>query len=738
MKKIGKKLSYLMRVLLACGLLFSNLSSFAVVFADEIDDKTVVGETNEEDEKEITTEGEGDTPSVVETPSEEGEKETPTEEVEGEKKEEETPTEGETLVESDTPVEGETPVETETPTEETPTESEVPTEGETPTEEEKTVEVNYEVYVDGALYTGDVYGIAVSKDAKLIEVKATLTGATAEEDYTLRIDDGGTYTAADLVNGAVVFSDEPAGNLYGNFCLDLMGTLTNPEGMEEDFEEFFCFDYGDESDNDAALSAVNTDYVFAHSKLTAPTFDLDTVTGIVTSVFSKVSVEYDEENKELWLEDAHHHCAAYMKVTGNELYGDINEDGVVDEKDLDAMIDQMIADVPVNILADLNEDGYIDEVDVIYLRQLLDKGEVTGATEEDVTIPAKFDEFTNPVKVGDEFTLQYVVTLNEYTFNGISGYISYDEEKLELVSTSVNYFDLGDIDNGRFIYLGDALKLEKTVTQDEDGNEVVTYEAVDYVLVTLTFKALSAGDTTVYADGIVYLNEESYYYSYEEVSADVTIEESDEEDPTEEEPSSFSSLSVAGQDIELKDGETNYNITVGNDVTAVDLDYVLANEGVEVISVLAPEELEVGENTVEITVLDNGVEKTYTITVTREAEAEEETTPEEVAAPVNYTPTSYEEPTSSDDKEVKPDDSKEDDKKEETKKDGLSRIIIIILILLVIAGLIYLIFRDEDDEETKKANKDVEKLKREDLVREVPKKSNSPNRNNNKNTKKGR
>lgn len=49
---------------------------------------------------------------------------------------------------------------------------------------------------------------------------------------------------------------------------------------------------------------------------------------------------------------------------------------------------------------------------------------------------------------------------------------------------------------------------------------------------------------------------------------------------------------------------------------------------------------------------------------------------------------------------------------------------------MVIAGLIYLIFKDDDDAETKKANKDIDKLKKDNTKKIVEPIVNKPKKEN--------
>ena len=235
----------------------------------------------------------------------------------------------------------------------------------------------------------------------------------------------------------------------------------------------------------------------------------------------------------------------------------------------------------------------------------------------------------------------------------------------------------------------------------------------------MTFTAISGGSDTISVSDIGYFNGNIYYEGNETLSKDVTVISNDNK---------LSSLTIGGVSVPIDELTNVYTITVPNDVTGVDLSYVLSDPSARVTSIVAPEELAVGENTVTITVIaENGEERTYSITVVREGE-EEET--DAVTNPVNYDDNTYNDDNN---KEEITTDGVEEKKEEEKDEGKLSRVIIIILILLAIAGLIYLIFKD-DDEETKKVNRDINKFKKEDLGESKP---NKPN-NSKKTNKKGR
>lgn len=669
MKKLKKELNKILKVFLAFGLLFNNLMPLSVVFADELDNngenKVVdVGEgTNLEDD------GEGEQNPAIDT----NEGENPT---------------GEEVTTGDTET----------------TEPEV---GETPGEEPNSeVALTYEVYVDDAKFEDDYGSVELSKDAQKLEIIAKLSGVEATESYSFTLGDA-TYTTEELLEGVVVKSLTFPGYLYGGFNLEIDGTLTNPEGADTEYYMNYVVEYGTLEDDDVALNAINSDYVFADGVVTSTNYDEETILAIAKEAFPNATASIEDEG--LLLTDDHDVTVWYGIVTK----GDVNGDGKIDQDDLELLINQILGLEETNDASDINGDGEVNDDDAVYLKMLLEIGFAEDPEEDDATIKTKFGEFSNPVKVGDQFTLKYIVTLSEYTINGISGLVKYDKNLLNLISAKAEVFSLGGMNEDKILYLGDYLELDIEPEEDEEGNlvfdedgyPIINFNDTDYVIVELTFEALAAGETSVFMDDVKYYQDTYYFTAEGDTSIDVTIEDATEE---EDEESPFTSITVAGKDVDL----SNYTVTVPNDVTAVDLEYLLA-EGYEVTSVDTPEELAEGENKIVITVVDeNGEEKEYTITVTREAKEEEKE--ESTVSTV-----SYNEPTYSDDDDDDSDTTigattSDDDKTEVKDSSKLSRVIIIILILLAIAGLIYLIFKDDEDEETKKANKDIDKMKKED------------------------
>ena len=282
--------------------------------------------------------------------------------------------------------------------------------------------------------------------------------------------------------------------------------------------------------------------------------------------------------------------------------------------------------------------------------------------------------------------------------SGIAGLVNYDKSLMELVNINVKKDFIGANNNGKFLYLGNSL--------DSSNSEYVMFE--------LTFKALSSGNGTISVTDNELFNKDTYYNTQDmDVSTQVVINTSADNE--------LSSLKVAGQEIQLKSGVLEYRISVDNDVVTPNVEAITNNVAAKVTSIEAPEELVEGDNIVKVKVTaENGDELVYTIIVNRKAKESNDNNNN--TKPVSYqndnnvaedTQEDINLPANDDKKNDAIKDNKKDDEKKES---NTSRIIIIILILLVIAGLIYLIFKDdEEDDDVKKANKDINKLKKENI-----------------------
>ncbi len=400
------------------------------------------------------------------------------------------------------------------------------------------------------------------------------------------------------------------------------------------------------------------------------------------------------------------------------ILGDMNNDSVINDEDIQELINQVVGNNEANLdNGDLYKDGELSTLDVINLYQIYKDGTWelvldTVETSLDVMLEVASDDIVS----GDTFKVNYVLEITDNSVNTIAGQFKYDEEVLELVDVSSELGWIGSAKNGKFLYIND---------------EGLTDEG-RYVLLTATFKALKSGTSEVSVENPEFYNNNVQYILDNDIKTNVLVNASSD--------NTLSSLTVAGNAISLVDGVMDYQVTVENETVSSVVEAITNNERASVSSIVAPEELTVGENKITITVVaENGDELIYTVTVIRKEAVKEEN-------PTNMNYQGDDDtvvPDDSDDVVIKDIDDKDDDNKttvDDTEEEGkLSRIIIIILILLVIAGLIYLIFKDDEDEDTKKTNKEINKMKKEDKFPEEKKdKVNKKNSNTGKNNKKGR
>ena len=741
MKKIGKKLSYFTKLFLAIGLLFNNLSSLSIVFADEI-------------------KSDGDTP-VVET----------------------TPDNGTTLDDDEgkvvvTPGEGETDN-----TETVPTEKE---KGETVVEPE---ELKFEVSVNDnkiiikhnkALELKEESQLKVVENFKYLDDttygdKENIIELTDEVRNALVSDEG--YNLDSLVLTDNKYAGEYSVNVYvdeeeasTNKVIEANGEgfefklytssgdeITNPDGayyIEKDVKSFIVkakLLNGGISPSDKVTigeEEINASELFEERQIAEEMLE-----GYLHGDFQhKVSLDYSLNGTSKTAEKTCYILYGYYgdntdKLNESAKNVELNSKYIFVGNNYDNIVYALSDEEVEEILKDfVGEDGIVTyEVNTENgLEITLTDGRITVYYEgtnlsTNSKIDARLENDNEEISSGDTFTVKYIVNINEDPINGFSGLVKYDEELLKLNNIESSVLN-GNSEEGRFLY-AEWKMLQADFEEDEEGN--ITYIPKDYVLVTLTFEALKAGEASISIDDAKFYQRGNYFEASGEIATSVLINESED--------NTLASLKVAGQEIQLEDGVLEYEITVANDVTDASVEAILNNNAASITSMVYPEELAEGENTITIVVMaENGDEKIYTIKVTREASQKEEET---TVAPMAYNDNNYrnDDNAANDDNKIVPadqdkDKNKDDDNKKEEKENNLSRIIIIILILLVIAGLIYLIFKDDSDEEEKKTNKDINRLKKDDssFDRETRKNDNKagPQRNNNnrnnKNNKKGR
>lgn len=601
----------------------------------------------------------------------------------------------------------------------------------------------------------------------------------AEYVVTFADETTANYTAEELI-GYEFTLDRPLKEIIFGEYTDII----NQEFKLVDSEEIITasgsvsFKYGDYTDNADALNEITTDlgldnkYLFSSNDKDGimyvypnkdEAYSVNDLFAILDKAVEETTIKYTISNDEIADLEANYqeYLVSFTKdseekpLTKEEYYketfidsstmislstedititfkaillGDMNDDLVIDESDLEELTSQIIGKNESNLLnGDINFDSVLDIKDAINLYQAyknniwnIELTEATSTTEKSLEVKSE------DIISGDEFTVEYLLKVTEDKLNGLAGMVNYDKDSLELVDIKTDLNWIGSNHDGKFLYLGDE-ELTGTIDENQEINPN------EYVAITMTFKALKAGTSKIsLTDNEMFGLDTIYTLDESDLSTEVTVNTSSD--------NTLSSLQVAGQDIELQEDVLEYQITVENDVTLPDVKALTNNVAASITAITAPEELAVGNNEIIITVMaENGNELIYKVIVTRK-EAPKEETPQQVT---------YQEPTNDNnndntiDTPTTPDDGKKDDDNKTTEeKDGkISRIIIIILILLVIAGLIYLIFKDEDDDETKKANKDINKMKKEPLSKPIESKNNKINNsskktNNNKNNKK--
>lgn len=770
MKKIGKKLSYFAKVFMAFGLLFYNVSSISIVFADE--------NTGEESSEVSSKEGSGEleednkeTQAAMDTEGEEGNEEEQNDEEETPKENSEATEEGEESGEGNT--EGSaTESEEGTETGETPEENETPAlEFSVDASSGWNVVINHNMvsdltgsmfiyenfaYTDGSEAGENAVEIPLSDDVKNALVgegysyESEMFGGNAfNGTYSVRVVIGeeertDTYVFNETTEGMdfdllyMTDDDLPEGEGYmpmydvaeaneeGKYVIPTDATEVivvgwlNPGGITPSM----TFNYnGTEYTAEEMFWGIDFDMIGFDGQLHGEFTKEFTVTSSNGKTYSKsfpiVYGEYQDNTDKLNESAKNVGLDSSYIFVGDTANGTVYYLDELNEDDIKSIIEDAFGESEAIEYTVGNGSVTIKDVNGVVVTY--GEAELSDATQIAGVLNAILDSDNNDVTSGDTFTVNYVVTLKDFAINGISGTITYDEEVLSLTKVEATQFT-GNNNEGKFIYLGDSIM--GTVTENEDGS--VTINDEDYVLLTLTFEALKEGVSTITVEDAKFFNGEVYYGPSGEIETEIEVAASSD--------SSLSSLSIGGQDVSLSDDQLEYAITVANDVTLSNV-LAVANNSNAKIEIDGPEELAVGENVFTITVTseDGSSEKVYTVKVTREEPKAEENNV--AAAPVTYQEPATDDSTDNTivpDDGKKKDDKKDDDEKEKNKND-LSRIIIIILILLVIAGLIYLIFKDEDDEETKQANKDIDKLKKDDNFGEK-----NQRYNNNKNNKKGR
>ncbi len=156
--------------------------------------------------------------------------------------------------------------------------------------------------------------------------------------------------------------------------------------------------------------------------------------------------------------------------------------------------------------------------------------------------------------------------------------------------------------------------------------------------VTITFKALSAGETTISVTSSDAELSDGQTTTVSGASKTVIVANAatEEENTNKSGDNSLSSLVLSSGTLSpsFAYNTTNYTATVDYNVTKIAITAKTSNEKAKIESITGNENLSVGKNTIKIVVkAENGVTATYTIVVTRKAE-EQVDVPEQPAGPV--------------------------------------------------------------------------------------------------------
>lgn len=592
--------------------------------------------------------------------------------------------------------------------------------------------LSYKVY-DGTGVTEIIpssegkYGV----DGEFIVKYKVLAGKISPSDVFKDETTGDFYTASQLLEKEYSIVENKDGNLYGEYNVLFKVALTKSAGeTTEDFvlEDSVNVMYGEYSDNADLLNSsadsllMNSKYIFSGEDKAGKIFVLPTNQRyLATDILDILDLAYINNDKvnyvisnseysdvmsatdEVYVDDE-----TVVTITSGDLtitykcvmLGDLNNDGIIDNADLKLLVEKIVNETEVNDKTDVYKDDALNTKDAQSMAQVIENNSWDGdVVRMDATFEPRLELVNEDIVSGDTFVVKYVLPIEQYNVSGIAGLVNYDKSLMELVNINVKNDFIGANNNGKFLYLGNSL--------DSSNSE--------YVMLELTFKALSSGNGTISVTDNELFNKDTYYNIQDmDVSTQVVINTSAD--------NKLSSLKVAGQEIQLKSDVLEYRISVDNDVVTPNVEAITNNVAAKVTSIEAPEELVEGDNIIKVKVTaENGDELVYTIIVNRKAKESNDNN-NNSTKPVSYqNDNNVAEDTQEDINLPAIDDKKndaiKDNKKDDEKKENnTSRIIIIILILLVIAGLIYLIFKDdEEDDDIKKANKDINKLKKDNI-----------------------
>ena len=366
-----------------------------------------------------------------------------------------------------------------------------------------------------------------------------------------------------------------------------------------------------------------------------------------------------------------------------KIEGDFNNDNILDKEDSKIIIDKIVDENE----KDENNNPIFTIMDATKPIYIINSSQQVEAND---TLTCSLENKTE-IYIDDELEVTlYIEGFDKDKLTGIEGIINYNDKILSLENIEISDKDA----YGKF--------------NTENNEKIFAYLLNDFnseeSLMTLKFKAISAGETDVSLEKIIGAYLGTQLNLEDSISTNITVleygkggDEDQQEEQTKEESkpatipqqttttysnivtttpyirrialssdSLIKLLEIKGYEIDFEPNKHNYKIKVKNNVNSLDLNIVL-NDPNATYKVTGNENFKVGENTVEITVTaEDGTTSTYTIEVEKEKE------------------------------------SKKAEKKEKEENSNSSKAIIIGLIVLTIIGLIYVIFKDDEEEDNKK------------------------------------
>ncbi len=194
-----------------------------------------------------------------------------------------------------------------------------------------------------------------------------------------------------------------------------------------------------------------------------------------------------------------------------------------------------------------------------------------------------------------------ITNLNKYDkFYGLTATLNYDETKLELLG-------IKSIDKFNISY---SSKSKKIVLYSNVG----TSDLVDIILLKFRNIGLNKDEKTKISISNITASDSKRDIEGKNTSWEVKA--SSNESPSSGNDS-LSEIKINGKSLDTSDGELNYEIIVSNDTEKIDVN-AIASSKEAVVNGNGTYELKEGNNEINITVGDGNNNKTYTINVNRE------------------------------------------------------------------------------------------------------------------------